>query len=175
MICRPDTRRVRPAREVKRVPPADGRGRRNLSTCPPGGFGEAAGRRATGLRKADSSIRWPDDVRRRIRCFDRSCIVDLDRLHSARQRSSSAPFLRVRADRPPIGAYMKRPPSLRLSRAIQREKRSSIRAHDRASRPRAQGMSPWRALGREQFRALTASPPTQGRPEEGETMGTHDD
>jgi hypothetical protein len=70
---------------------------------------------------------------------------------------------------------MKRPSTLRLSRTIQREKRSSIRVPDPPGRPRRQGMSPWRALGREQFRALIASPSSQGRPEEGETMGNNDD
>jgi hypothetical protein len=68
---------------------------------------------------------------------------------------------------------MKRPSRFRSTSAIQRKKRSSIRAQDPASRP--QGMSPWRALGREQFRALIASPPRRGRPEDVETMGNNDD
>jgi hypothetical protein len=70
---------------------------------------------------------------------------------------------------------MKRQSSLRLSRSIQREKRSSMRAQDPASRPRTGGMSPWRALGREQFRALIASPSSRGGSGEVETMGDNDD
>jgi hypothetical protein len=70
---------------------------------------------------------------------------------------------------------MKRQSSLRLSRAIQRETRSSTRAQDPATRPRTRGMSPWRALGREQFRALIASPSGPGWSEEVETMGNNDD
>jgi hypothetical protein len=70
---------------------------------------------------------------------------------------------------------MKRQSRLRVSPASQREKRSSIRAQDPASRPRASGMSAWRAVEREQFRALIASPSRQGRSEEVETMGNNDD
>ena len=70
---------------------------------------------------------------------------------------------------------MKRQSSLCLARSIQREKRSSVRAQDSAGRPRTGGMSPRRALGREQFRALIASPSSRGGSEEVETMGNNDD
>jgi hypothetical protein len=66
----------------------------------------------------------------------------------------------------------RRSSTLRLS---QRDKRSSGRARDLTNRPRAEGMSPWRALGRDQFRALIASPSNPGRPERVQTMVNNDD
>jgi hypothetical protein len=57
--------------------------------------------------------------------------------------------------------------NLPLSLRRHRAKRSRFLADSVAGRTRGKGMSRWRALGREQFRALIAPPSGQDRPEGG--------
>jgi hypothetical protein len=69
--------------------------------------------------------------------------------------------------RPRIGAHLKRPPNLHLSLQRRQGKRLSSLPGGVTAPPRGKGMSRWRALEREQFRALIASPFSQDRPEGG--------
>src|SRR5262245_15284369 len=69
--------------------------------------------------------------------------------------------------RPPIGAHMKDRPHLLLSLQRRPGARPLSLADGVTDPPRARAVSRWRVLGREQFRALIASPLNQDRPEGG--------
>ena len=56
---------------------------------------------------------------------------------------------------------MKRPPNLHRGPRLQPRKRLQPQGERIADSRRAKGISRWRALGREQFRALIELPPTQ--------------